>query len=201
VGAGQHLTLGGSLVLTFLNGYTAAPGTTFNFFQTGGTISGTFANVTLPTLNSNLTWNLSQLAVTGTISATAINYNQWTALVNLSGNDALPAAEPFGGSPANVLRYAMNLGTAPTPASVPTVSQTCISNLNYLTLQYQARKDLTDYQLVPQSSTDLVNWTNVDAGNITQLTDVDAYTAQYQAAVVMPANGTVFLRVAAQPLP
>ncbi len=196
-----NLMLGGTLALTFINGYTPTPGTTFNFFQVGGGVTGSFANVTLPTLNSNLAWDTSQLAATGNISASAINYTQWTAVVGLSGNNALPDATPFNGEPANVIRYAMNLDTIPAPSGAPILSTATLSGANYLTLQYRTRKDMSDYQLVPQSSTDLQTWTDVDAGNITQLPDADAYTAQFQASAALPADGPVFLRVVAEPLP
>ena len=155
----------------------------------------------LPALSKDLTWDTSLLYSTGDISVYASNYANWAGANGLTGPDALPAAKPFGGGPANVLRYAMNLDTTPMPYAAPTMNLINNNGTNFITLQYQARKDLTDYQLVPQSSPDLVNWTMVDAGNITQLTDVDAYTAQYQAAVAVPAGGTVFLRVAAQVVP
>jgi fibronectin-binding autotransporter adhesin len=194
-----NLTLGGTLKLTFL--FLPPSGLTFNFFQVGGAISGSFANLSLPDLDSNLTWDTSQFAANGSITIAAINYTQWAALVNLSGNNALPAAAPFGGDTANVIRYAMNLDTSPTPDNLPVTALDDSSGSNFLTIQYRSRYNMTDYQLVPQSSPDLVTWTDVDAGNITQVEDGDLYTAQFEAGVPVPDSGTVFLRVVAEPVP
>jgi hypothetical protein len=194
---GGNLSLGGTLAVSLLNNFIPAVGATFNFFQ-AGSIAGDFAAIVLPALNGNLTWDSSQLAVTGDLSTNSINFTQWTNEAGLSGNNALPTAKPFSGGPANLIRYAMNLGTAVAPANVPQPMFTTISGTPCLTLQYRVRKNMTDYQLVPQYSIDLMNWSNVAADNIAQLPDDDTYTARYQAAVALPASGTIFLRVVAQ---
>ncbi len=194
---GGNLSLGGTLAVSLLNNFTPALGATFELIQ-AGSIAGDFANVVLPSLNGNLTWDTSQLSVTGDLSANSINFTQWTSEAGLSGNNALPSARPFTGGPPNLIRYTMNLGTAITPANIPQPTLTTISNTPCVTLQYRVRKNMTDYTLVPQYSTDLVNWSNITAGNITQLIDDDAYTARYQAAAPVPAGGTIFLRVVAQ---
>jgi len=201
VHAAGNLTLGGTIALTFLNGFAPTPGLSFGFFQAGNGIAGSFSNVSLPTLNRNLTWNTSQLATTGAITAAAINYSQWTAVVGLSGNNALPAAHSFDGGPPNVIRYAMNLDTSPAPTGAPTLSAQNISGTNFLTIQYRVRKNMTDYQLVPQYSTDLATWTDVDAGSISQQADADIYTSSFQASTALLDDGPVFLRVVAEPLP
>jgi hypothetical protein len=152
-------------------------------------------------LDANLVWDTSQLYSTGSVEINAINYPQWATAANLSGVNALATTRLFREGPVNLMRYAMNLGLAAAPGNAPTSAVTIIDNTEYLTLQYRERKGMTNYQLVPQYSTDLVNWINVDAGNITQLTDVDAYTAQYQAVAALPAHGAVFLRVVAEPVP
>jgi hypothetical protein len=54
---------------------------------------------------------------------------------------------------------------------------------------------------VPQTSPNLVNWTDIPAENITPLADADLYTEQYQASVAQPTNGSIFLRVLVRPLP
>lgn len=200
VDVGGNLSFGGTLAVTLLNSFLPALNTTFDLFPTIGSLSGAFATLLLPILNSDLAWNTSQLDTTGDVSVVSVNFNEWTADNDLSGNDALPAASPFGGSTANLIRYAMNLDTSATPAQLPTTTLVNTDGTNYLTIQYRVRKDMSDYQLVPQSSTDLVIWNDVDPGNITQQTDADTYTAQFQASVVLPASGTVFLRVVAEQL-
>jgi len=196
----NNLIFGGALALNLLNNFLPALGTTFDLFQIGGSVSGAFANLTLPILNLDLGWDTSQLTTNGDLATTTITFTQWTNTAGLSGNHALASAKPFGG-PANFLRYAMNLDLTATPAGGPSLSTANISGVNSLVIQYRGRKNMTDCQLVPQYSTDLANWTNVPAGNITQLTDADTYTAQYQASVALPANSVVFLRVVASPVP
>jgi hypothetical protein len=180
-----------------LNNYTPALGATFQVIQ-ASSIAGDFAALVLPAINSNLSWDTSQLSTSGDLDVQAINFTQWLSEAGLSGTAALPAAKPFTGGPANLIRYAMNLGTDVAPANVPQPTLITISGASYMSIQYRVRKNMTDYTLVPQYSTDLVNWTNVDSGNITQLADADTYTALYQAAVALPPNGMIFLRVVAQ---
>ena len=197
---GSNLSLGGTLAVSLINSFAPTWGMTFDLFQVAGSLSGTFTSVLLPALNANLRWNTTQLYTTGDIAVQTANLSQWAAANNLSGNDALAAAKPFGGAP-NVIRYAMNLDTSSSPGGAPTLSTQTNAGTNFLTIQYRIRKGMTDYQLVPQYSPDLVTWTNVDAGNITQLTDDDLYTARYQASAILPTDGSVFLRVVAEPVP
>jgi len=200
INVANNLVFGGALTINLLNNFAPSLGTTFDLFQFGGSLSNTFAAITLPVLNFDLGWDTSQLTTTGDIATATINFTQWANTAALSGSNALPAAKPFGG-PANLLRYTMNLDLTATPAGTPSLSTANISGVNSLVIQYRSRKNMTDCLLVPQYSTDLVNWTNVAAGNITQLSDADSYTAQYQASVPLPTNGSIFLRVAAQSLP
>lgn len=60
----NSLVFGGTLNITGSHSFTA--GDSFDLFN--GSISGTFANVTLPTLGGGLDWNLSQLYTDGVIS-------------------------------------------------------------------------------------------------------------------------------------
>ncbi len=197
---GGNLTLGGTLTVSFSPNFVPPRGSTFQFFQVTGSRSGSFTSLVLPNINANLGWDTSQLYTAGTIAVQTINFVQWVGVVGLNGSNAQPLARPFGGL-ANAIRYAMNLDTSAAPANSPLLGTAVINGVNYLTLQYRARKNMTDYQLVPQFSTDLVTWTNVDAGNITQLADDDVYTSRYQASAPLPPNGSVFLRVVAEPLP
>ncbi len=196
VTVGGNLSLGGTLALSLINSFIPAVGATFDLFQAPGSFSGILASLTLPVINSNLTWNTTQLDTSGDIAVQTVTFSQWTSALSLSGNNALPAAKPFG-SPANLIRYAMNLDSSPAPSGAPTLS----AEASVLIIQYQVRKNMSDYQLVPQYSTDLATWTNVDSGNITQRSDANIYTSNYQASANIPANGSVFLRVVAEPLP
>ncbi len=197
INVGGNLTLGGTLQLNFTNGFEPPVGTTFNLFQVSGNVTGNFANVVLPA-DANFGWDTSQLATAGVIATQSLNYAQWAAAVGLTGNDALPTATPFTG-PANVIRYALNLGTGPIAAGALAETVVNVGGANFLSIQYPARKYLTDYQLVPQYSTNMASWNNIDAGNISQLPDANTFTTRYQASVAMPANGPIFLRVLVMP--
>ena len=57
--------LGGTLVVTLINGFTPAAGASFDFLD--GNTTGSFANISLPPLGSGLAWDTSQLATNGTL--------------------------------------------------------------------------------------------------------------------------------------
>lgn len=61
------LTFGGTLQVTLFNGFNPALGDSFNLFD-WGTTAGAFTTVNLPALGTNLTWNTTQLYLTGVIS-------------------------------------------------------------------------------------------------------------------------------------
>jgi autotransporter-associated beta strand protein len=65
------LTCGGSLNVTNLGPAAPAAGDSFKLFN-ATTYTGTFTNFNLPVLASNLAWNTSQLAVSGTLSVIAL---------------------------------------------------------------------------------------------------------------------------------
>ena len=199
VNVAGNLTAGGRLVVNFLNGFLPSVGSKFYLFITGNSLAGTFSNAILPSL-TNLYWDLSGLYRHGDIAVvSSFTYTGWASDLGLTGNDALPNARPYSDGLPNQVRYAMNLDATTTSAQLPGTSVSNVSGVNYLTIQYRVRKNMTDFQLVPQSSTDLITWTNVGAGNISQLADDDAFTSRYQAQVALPNGGQVFLRVVAQP--
>ncbi len=192
--------LSGTLLVSLLNSFLPTLGSTFTLFQVSGVVSGVFSNVVLPSLGTTLGWNTAQLGNAGSLSVATINFTQWTSAVGLSGNSAQAAARPFG-TFSNYARYAMNLDASANPAGAPVVSAINGGGTNYLVIDYRVRKNMTDCTVVPQYSTDLVSWTNVPAENITYLDDADIYTADYEANVIRPAQGSVFLRIAVQPAP
>ncbi len=64
--AGQ-LLLGGTLAVSFINGFS--PGSTYSFdILDWGTLSGTFSTIVLPTLAGGLAWNTSQFYTAGILS-------------------------------------------------------------------------------------------------------------------------------------
>jgi T5SS/PEP-CTERM-associated repeat protein len=68
-----NAALGGVLNVTLLNGYVPAAGVTFNILDWGSR-SGTFSTVNLPSLQSPLAWDTSQLYVDGSLSVTSPSF-------------------------------------------------------------------------------------------------------------------------------
>ena len=122
----------------------------------------------------------------------------WAGSYGFTGTYALTNVRSFNDTVLNVMRYAMNLQVTDSPDGQPTPGTTTVSNIQYTTLEYRVRKSMTDYTLVPQYSTNLLSWTDVAPGDISQLTDADAFTARYQSRAAFPEGGLVFLRVAAR---
>ncbi len=63
-----QLVLAGDLDLVLLDGFQPQAGESFQLFN--GPLSGTFSQLTLPTLGNGLNWNTSNLDANGTISVT-----------------------------------------------------------------------------------------------------------------------------------
>ncbi len=195
------LTLGGALLLKLLNSYLPGLGDTFSLFALGLAHAGSFASYSLPATGNGLNWNVSQLSSTGNITLAApTTFAAWVTDSGLAGNSALASAKPWGGPP-NLLRYALNMDLTTADAGAPSTTTSTLSGTPYLVIQYRVRKNMTDCTVTAQYSTNLSTWTNVDAGNISQLADADTYTAQYQARVVCPGQGCIYLRVIAQAAP
>lgn len=76
-------TLGGRLVVTFVNGFTPAAGDSFDLFD--GPTTGTFANVSLPDLPINEMWDTSQFAANGTITVIGLNALQTWRRIHFGG--------------------------------------------------------------------------------------------------------------------
>jgi hypothetical protein len=74
-----NLSLGGTLAVSLINGFTPVAGSSFDILDWGA-LSGTFASLDLPTLAADLSWNTSQLYTTGVLSVLAAglagDYNQ-----------------------------------------------------------------------------------------------------------------------------
>lgn len=70
---GGALTFGGDLRIDFLGGYSPVGGESFDLFDFNSTLSsGFFASLLLPTLDTGLAWDTSQLYSTGVLSVAAI---------------------------------------------------------------------------------------------------------------------------------
>lgn len=90
------LTLGGRLELAAGVGFTFAHGQSFNLLD-WGSVSGTFATVSLPALPNNFVWDTSQLYTTGvvTVSVPAL---AWDAGASDAGSAVVTQPDTVGGS-------------------------------------------------------------------------------------------------------
>jgi hypothetical protein len=77
--ASGALSLGGSLQVSLINGFTPAAGNSFDIFDWDN-LSGTFSTLLLPALSSSLSWDTSQLHTTGFLTVVSRSlpgdYNQ-----------------------------------------------------------------------------------------------------------------------------
>lgn len=140
------------------------------------------------------------VSTSATLTVTVPAYGDWASSLGLTGANAATGARSISpGVLPNLVRYAMNLGAAPLPSQSPTYHVSVVNGHEYLIYEYRQRKNLNGVQVVAQSSIDAINWQSNSGISIIPLTDDDPDTARYQACVLIPASGTVFLRVQAIP--
>jgi PEP-CTERM motif len=68
----QAVTLAGDLEVLWLAGFTGSAGQVFDLFDWNGGVSGTFANVALPTLANGLQWDTSDLYSGGSLAVNSM---------------------------------------------------------------------------------------------------------------------------------
>jgi predicted outer membrane repeat protein len=109
--------LGGAVVVTLVNGFTPAPGNTFDLID--GPTTGAFANLVLPDLPMNEMWDTSQFATNGTITVIGLNALQTWRRTHFGGTaNSGAAADLFDGDKdglVNLVEFAF--GQNPTLAS------------------------------------------------------------------------------------
>ncbi|MBC8097612.1 MAG: autotransporter-associated beta strand repeat-containing protein, partial [Akkermansiaceae bacterium] len=90
------VTYGGTLLVTNLSGNVLAAGDSFHLFNAPA-YSGSFNSILLPTLGTNLAWDVSKLAVNGTIAVVSTAAPAINSVVALGdGNFRLTFSGPFG---------------------------------------------------------------------------------------------------------
>ncbi len=129
------LTLDGALNIALLEGYAPAAGDSFDIFD-WGTLSGTFANLSLPPLAGGMTWNTSQLYATGVLSVVAAglpgdynedglvdaaDYTRWRD--NLGSQISLPNDDTPGVAGDDYTRWVNNYGASDAQSAAAAVPE------------------------------------------------------------------------------
>lgn len=168
----QTKNSGVTLTLATNSGNLAKTGHTFVGWNTAANGSGmTYAEAAGYTADAPLTlyaqWE------------TIPPYTQWIETYpSLSGNQALPTADPDADGMTNLLEYALgeNPDVAGKLSDKLTVSLTNVSGVDYLTLSVTKNTSATDVNYIVETSTDLQTWTS-GAGNTVILSDTAASLA------------------------
>ena len=116
------LTLGGSLDVSLLGGFTPQVGNTFDLFDSTFLPTGSFASINLPALTGGRTWNTTALSTTGVISVAGLTINPTTYILAASAS----AATIHAGGSTTITATITNTGAAGT------------DTLNYAGLSVQA---------------------------------------------------------------
>ncbi len=117
----------------------------------------------------------------------------WVSALNLG----LSVPPPTPASLPPVLAAVMNLDDSSPSALLPVTTVVNADGAAYLTLQFRQDRVLAalGLGLVVQSSADGTEWSELPASAITALADDDIATARYAAAVSIPDDGKLLLRV------
>ena len=149
------LDLGGALAVSFINGFSPAPGNSFDIWDAASS-TGAFASVSLPPLPAGLFWHRETLDTDGVLSValSPASYAEFAAAYSLAGN---PEADDDHDGVSNLLEYLHGLD--------PTSPDTGISRLSLV--RDGADDELffalaspggTDLHLEIQTSTDMDAW-------------------------------------------
>jgi fibronectin-binding autotransporter adhesin len=139
-------TAGGQLTAVLQPGFTPTAGMSFDILDFF-TFAGSFTSHNLPALGTNLVWDTTQLATSGTLRVvTPVQlWRQQHFGTTLNSGNAANNADPDGDGVVNALEYA--LGTHPLSGGgngLPTVGKTTVGGLEYLTLTVSRPVSTTD---------------------------------------------------------
>jgi len=201
------LSLGGNLVVTNLGG-TLAAGDSFTLFQATN-FNGTFSSVSLPTLQSGLTWNTSGLT-SGTIKvdSLATTYAGWSTGFSFPSGKGGPTQDADGDGMPNSIEWL--LGANPLAPDLENLPQAALRTLTtaqypgavpgktYLTMTARVRKNHEGHTLIPQANADLTQLdTPASAGNVTSFQAQDLGEFEDRTWIFTPdtPDGRGFMRL------
>ncbi|MGB0991940.1 MAG: beta strand repeat-containing protein [Akkermansiaceae bacterium] len=117
-----QLTLGGTLTVSFINGFTPPAGSSFNLWD-ATTTAGAFSTINLPALSGSLTWDTSLLSSAGILSVSGAGFTNYTEFSNAYSLTEGPSGDDDKDGLENFLEYL--LGSIPTDGtSAPKMSVT-----------------------------------------------------------------------------
>jgi hypothetical protein len=126
-------------------------------------------------------------------------FEAWAQAEGLSGQDALPSADPDGDGVANLLEYILG-GKALQPDAAAILPTREIAN-GFLTLRYRrSQASLTDTLQTGQWSTDLLTWTDIEP-ILVQNNSPEPDAMEIRIPLSLATQGKLFARLQALPKP
>lgn len=165
---GGTLNAGGTLDVSFIDGYAPTGPATFSVF-TFAAEQGTFTSVNLPALAAGLAWDTSKLHVNGTLAVVAQSaYATWqqshftpTELANpaISGPLAVTSSDGL----TNLVKYALGLDPKTTATTgLPAAT----SDTNDWIYNYTKSANATNVTVEVQYSGNLTSWSTTGISNV-----------------------------------
>jgi len=151
----DHLDLGGSLAVSFIDGFVPAPGDSFDVWD-AGSVSGAFASVSLPALPAGLFWHRDTLNTDGVLSVGLVpeSYGEFAAAYGLAGG---PEGDEDHDGISNLLEYVQGLDPTWPDAGISTLTLVRDGGDDWLSFAMAAPGG-GDLRLELQTSTDMDAW-------------------------------------------
>ena len=147
-------TLGGTVNLSLINGFTPVVGNTFAAI-TYSSHTGTFA-----TVSSGFEMDYAVTGATLRAIAAGQTFDAWAASKGLTGADALPGADPDKDGYSNFFEYVHNMDPKSASSAPDSAGTATIGGQEFLTLKYRRWLDREAAGVIytPETGASLGNW-------------------------------------------
>ncbi len=204
VSSASNISLDGTLTISLTNGFTPAPGNTFNILTAAGTVSGAFSNVVSGARLHDADGSGSFLVTVNSGGVTlssylgpASNFSSWQNghFTPQQLNDPTisgPNQDPDGDGVSNLLEYALNGDPLDAASNNRPVESHDATYFSIIYTRVLAASDL-DYQV--QQATSVGSWSNVTPVN--QILSDNGFVQVIKAQVPRSnaLGGKLFLRL------